>query len=391
MEKKSKIIKWIFKPLAVFIAPALVISVYCATPQKIILPENARYSAYPNGFVRLTGENGAVVDTASVGTHTVTAELFGAMPIKSVQVSVIPQQYVSVSGEAMGVRIYSDGVMVVGVEKGGAARTAGVKKGDIIISVNSEPAKDTETVARMVRENEVNLFELRRGEKLFTAEVRGEQDKDRYSAGIWIRDSTAGIGTMSFCEPETRTFGALGHAICDADTGDIVPLEKGSVSGCRITSVVRGKGGEPGELVGTIGSDIMGRILKNTEMGLYGVLDAAAPGEQLPVATRFQVEEGAAQIMCDIDGEGVKCYEIVIEQAAKNRHNTNKSMVIRVTDKVLLDKTGGIVQGMSGAPIVQHGRFVGAVTHVFVNDPERGYAIFAETMLDMSDCEGTDN
>lgn len=377
--------KWIFKPAAVLLPIILVVSVYCSVPGEIILPENARYSAYPNGFVRLNTGTETGIDTAAVGEQTIWAELFGAVPIKAVQVSVVPERYVTVSGETIGVRLYSDGIMVVEVEKSGAARTSGVKKGDLITKINGKEVQSVEELSSYIGENQTNTLTLLRDAKEHTVELCGRQEGKKYTAGMWIRDSAAGIGTMSFCDPETKAFGALGHAICDADTGEIVPIKSGSVSDCRISAVKAGKSGEPGELVGSIASGVTGSILGNTELGLYGIMNDNIEGTTAPVATRFQVKEGAAELLCDVDGNGVKSYSIEIEQVSKSRAQGNKSMVIRVTDAKLLEQTGGIVQGMSGAPIMQNGRLVGAVTHVFINDPERGYAVFAQSMAEIAD------
>lgn len=363
----------------------LVVSVYCSVPGEIILPENARYSAYPNGFVRLNTGAEAGIDTATLGEQTLRAELFGAVPIKSVQVSVVPERYVTVSGETIGVRLYSDGIMVIDVEKSGAARAAGIKKGDLITQVNGEAATTVEELSACISNNETNTLTVLRDGHERTVELHGIKEKNKYTAGMWIRDSAAGIGTMSFQDPETNSFGALGHAICDSDTGEIVPISRGSVSDCRISAVKAGESGEPGELVGSIGSEITGSIVYNSELGLYGVMNDSIEGITAPVATRFLVKEGEAELWCDVDGAGVKQYNITIEQVSKSRAEGNKSMVIRVTDPALLEQTGGIVQGMSGAPIIQNGRLAGAVTHVFINDPERGYAVFAESMLGMSD------
>ena len=275
--------------------------------------------------------------------------------------------------------------MVIEVEKNGAARAAGIKKGDLITKVNAEAVTTVEELSSYIGKNETNTLTIVRDGRERTAELHGKKEKDRYTAGMWIRDSAAGIGTMSFLDPQTNAFGALGHAICDSDTGEIVPICKGSVSDCRISAVKAGESGEPGELVGSIGSEITGSIIYNTELGLYGIMNESKEGVTVPVATRFLVKEGEAELWCDIDGTGVKQYNIMIEQVSKSRAEGNKSMVIKVTDSELIEQTGGIVQGMSGAPIIQNGRLVGAVTHVFINDPERGYAVFAESMLGMSD------
>lgn len=378
--------KYIFRPAAYLLPVAIVMTVYFTTPDEIILTENAHYSAYPNGFVKLTSVEGeAYVDTETVGVQKMHAELFGAVPIKSVQVSVVPERYVTVSGEAIGVRLYSDGIMVVNVESGSGAKSAGIKKGDVITYINGAPAESVEKLSAQISSAEENTLTVTRNGHERTLTLRGEKDKMGYTAGMWVRDSTAGIGTMSFYDGENNIFGALGHAICDSDTGAIVPLAHGTISSCRIRSVKAGESGEPGELVGSIGSEVTGCVLINSELGLYGLMDEPVQGREAAVATRFLVKEGAAELLCDVDGAGVKSYSVEIEQVSKTKNGGNKSMVIRVTDEELIAVTGGIVQGMSGSPILQNGRLVGAVTHVFINDPRRGYAVFAESMLTLAD------
>ena len=373
--------KWILRIITPLLPCALVSVVYFSVPGEIILPENARYSAYPNGFVRYDNSGEAKISTETLGTSEVRATLFGALPLKTVQVSVVPQQYVNVSGEAIGIRIYAGAVLVIDTEPDGAARRCGLKSGDLITKINNEPITSVEQLGEKIQNKKQNLVTFVRGGKSRTAELVGDEKEKGYTAGMWIRDSAAGIGTMSFCDNETKVFGALGHAICDSDTGDIIPLWRGSVSDCRISAVKAGAKGEPGELMGAIGTDEYGEVRQNSELGLYGILKRDVPGEPIPVATRFLVKEGSAKILCDVDGGGVKAYNIEIEQVSQKRASGNKSMTIRVTDPDLLAKTGGIVQGMSGAPIIQAGKIAGAVTHVFVNDPTRGYGIFIESML----------
>ncbi len=369
--------KNILRSMAMLLPIMIIGAVYMVTPSEIVIPENARYSAYPNGFVRLE----RVVDTTACGKNEVKAELFGAFPIKTVEVSVVPEEYVEVSGEVIGVRIYADGIMVTGVELSGPARAGGVKKGDIIKKINGMTVESTEQVAEILSSQKVNNLSVMRGSEQLELSLRGKGKDGAYSVGMWIRDSAAGIGTLTYVEAD-GSYGALGHAICDADTEKAVPLLKGTLSPCEVSSVKQGKSGEPGELVGTIGKEVIGSVEANSEIGIYGKTDIRDE-KILPVATRFLVKEGRAEIYCDVDGEGVKSYEVNIDRVSNSKKTGNKSMTITVTDSDLLSKTGGIVQGMSGSPIIQNGKLVGAVTHVFVNDPTRGYGIFIENMLDV--------
>ncbi len=368
--------KSILKIVTALLPIAIITSVYAVTPSKIVLPENARYSAFPNGFVRLND----TVDTSAVGECKVQAELFGALPIKTVKVSVVPERYVYVSGEVIGVRIYSDGIMVTDVEKNGAARAGGVKKGDIIKEVNGIAPESTERLCEMISEQMVNTFTIKRGSREIKITLRGKKTEQGYTVGMWVRDSAAGIGTMTYIAPD-GSYGALGHAICDSDTEQIVPVSRGTLSSCKVSAVKAGKKGEPGEIIGSIGSEVSGSVLINSELGIYG---KTVPKENnlLLAATRFLIKEGEAELWCNIDGEGIKSYRINIDRISKSSRADNKGMTITVTDPELLSKTNGIIQGMSGSPIIQNGKIVGAVTHVFVNDPTRGYGIFIENMLE---------
>lgn len=336
--------KKIFRTLCVIFPITVVTAAYFSVPSKITLTENAHYSAYPNGLVRLSAENGAI-NTAAVGVQNVTAELFGAVPIKSVKVSVVPEQYIYASGEVIGVRIYADGVMVVGVERIGGARIAGVKKGDLIKKINGTDAESTEQLSGVLSSQKVNTLTICRNGELFDLTIRGQKGEGGYTVGMWVRDSAAGIGTLTFTT-DNNGFGALGHAICDSDTELLVPLGHGSLSPCKVTSVKAGKSGEPGELSGIISGEVWGNVEKNSDIGLYGTLSQKKSGLYLPIATEFLVKEGDAEILCDVDGTGVKAYKIRIEQISRLNASSNKSMSIRVTDENLLNITGGIVQGM---------------------------------------------
>lgn len=376
-------VKKIFRLLALALPVVLTAIGYFSVPGEIVLPENARYSAYPSGWVRLSSDEGVKISTDAIGTSRIRAELFGAVPIKTVEISVVPQRYVSPSGAAIGVRLYADGVLVVETERGSAARAAGLKKSDVITKLNGENVYNVETLSAAITTQEQNTLTFRRGSIEQSVILRGEKDGQVYRAGMWIRDSAAGIGTMSYIDSDSGTFGALGHAICDADTGDIVPLASGSIADCKITSVRRGTDGEPGELMGSIGKEVFATVEKNCEFGIYGRLLGSTDTQQIPIATRFLVREGPAIVRCDV-GDGIQDYTAEIEQISKSKKPDNKSIVIRITDSRLIARTGGIVQGMSGAPILQNGKLIGALTHVFVNDPTRGYGIFIENMLEES-------
>ena len=203
-----------------------------------------------------------------------------------------------------------------------------------------------------------------------------------YKAGMWVRDSSAGIGTITFYDPQTGMFGGLGHPVCDVDTGEIIPLHSGQVVAVNINGVNKGKSGQPGELIGSFVSNFsIGSILVNNQSGLFGELDYPPnQSSPIPLGYRQDIQEGHATILTTVKGSAPKEYDIEIEKVDLNGSENSKNMVIKITDSELLAKTGGIVQGMSGSPIIQNGKLIGAVTHVFVNDPTKGYGVFADTM-----------
>ena len=300
-------------------------------------------------------------------------------------------------GQCIGIALYTDGIIVVGSQeitgKNKAiqhpALDAGIKPGDVIKAVNGKAVKNiTEFV--LLAEKDMSdpiKITLSRDGKLINTEIKAVYDENdgKYRLGLWLKDSTAGIGTLTYYEKETLVFGALGHAVCEAETGVVMPLGHGDIVKCNINEIKKGKVGIPGELRGSFRADAerLGVIKLNTDRGLFGVLEYALEGKysELPIASCHGVKMGKATILTTLDNE-IKEYDIQIVKVNQNQILSNKGLVIQITDKDLLEKTGGIVQGMSGSPIIQDGKLVGAVTHVLVNDPTRGYGIFIENMLD---------
>ena len=334
-------------------------------------------------------------------SYDVSLKLFGVMPIKSVNVSVVDRPTVIPCGTPFGIKMFTKGVMIVAmtdVECGGKAyrpsADAGLKVGDIVLEANGEEVKSNEHLSSIIsKSNGVGLkFLVQRGDSKLTftvTPVKSDTDST-YKAGIWVRDSSAGIGTATFYDPSTKIFAGLGHAICDVDTGEILPLSSGELVNVSILGITKGKSGTPGELVGTFSSRIsFGNLLANTHAGVFGTSQkspvSAAP---IQVALKQEIKEGKAYILTTLDKNVVEQFEISIEKISLSANNQTKNMIIRVTDENLIKRTGGIVQGMSGSPIIQNGQLVGAVTHVFVNDPTKGYAIFAENMLETVNKQG---
>lgn len=353
---------------------------------------------------RITAETGRPnrqsVQTAAMETGSVyEAELkmMGIIPLKSTKVEIRERQYVIPQGTPFGIKMYTNGVIVVGMsdvdgQNGpvNPAKLAGLKEGDIIISINGKPTNTNEDVADAFESSGGKTVDVlfKRGETEFKVPLSPVLSKveRRYKAGLWVRDSSAGIGTMTYYDPDSGAFGALGHAVCDVDTGEIMPLMTGTVVSATITGLYKGKSGNPGELCGIFHNETdLGTLCINGETGVYGQLSTPCDNSQiLPAAFKQEIVEGPAQILCTIDGDKPCYYDVEVSKVYYNSDSVQKNMIVTITDETLLEKTGGIIQGMSGSPIIQNGMFIGAVTHVFVNNPAQGYGIFAENMLDTS-------
>lgn len=323
--------------------------------------------------------------------------LLDFIPVKNVNVTVTHSKTLIPCGTPFGIKMFTNGVMVVGItdiqsdgKRVNPAAQAGIRVGDIITEANGEKVDANEELSEKIQESQgknITLTILRGEEELVTTLAPIKSDTDgSYKGGVWVRDSTAGIGTVTFYDPETGGFGGLGHGVCDVDTSELMPLGSGEIVPVIISGVVRGEKGSAGELRGYFSSEIpIGILTENNESGVYGLLDyCPSENNALPLAMKQEVKPGPAKILATVDCTGPQYYDIMIESVSYRDDVQTKNLVIRVTDEKLLKVTGGIVQGMSGSPIVQNGMLVGAVTHVFVNDPTRGYGIFAENMVNNS-------
>ncbi len=332
---------------------------------------------------------------ASVGeSYKQTINWLGIFPIKEVSVTIVDSRTVVLGGIPFGIKLYTDGVMVVslsGVQTAGKtvypAKSAGLKVGDSILSINGKSVYTNEEVAALVKESNGKVLKLRvrRNDIIFDITVHPVKSttENCYKAGIWVRDSSAGIGTVTFYDPQTNILAGLGHAVCDIDTGQIIPISSGEIVPARIYGVTKSENGAPGELRGGFEKGSFGPLLKNCGAGVYGSLSSHTMiGQQLEILLKQEVVVGDAKIYTTVDGTKPDWYDARICQIRYRDTLGTKNMVIEITDPRLLSATGGIVQGMSGSPIIQNGKLVGAITHVFVNDPTKGYAIFAENMLE---------
>ena len=346
------------------------------------------------------GSTAAVSGSSETGSANQTLRLFGMLPVKTVRTVASATRTVTVSGAPFGVKMFADGALVVafsdqltalGTEN--PAKEAGLRLGDVIVSAAGQAIHGNEELSMAITSAEGDPIEVvfSRDGVQHTCTLTPVRDRDSgvWRAGVWVRDSSAGIGTLTFVDTEYGTFAGLGHAVSDSDTGADFPLLSGEIVPVTIIGVQKGAAGAPGELQGEFsGAAALGTVSANDATGVYGTLQnpaAAVTGQVMPVAEIQQVAPGPAQILTTIDGTAPQWYDVTIERVNMTAGDPNRNLLIRVTDDRLLSVTGGIVQGMSGSPVVQNGTLVGAVTHVLVNDPTRGYGIFAATMLERAD------
>ena len=338
------------------------------------------------------------LDAQETGSASLTVRLMGLLPLKTIPVSVEEARILVPGGMPVGVAIRTQGVLVVGAsDLGGStkspARESGLQPGDLICEVDGVPVTGSAHLSSLISSGKSVILTVQRKDDLFSLPLTPVIDpRDGvYRLGAWVRDSTAGVGTLSFYDPATNRFGALGHAITDVDTGQVLDVQNGEIVESRIVEIHKGEIGEPGELVGQFGgvSRPLGEIETNGVCGIYGTAYAPLTNplcpDGLPIASRDEIHTGPAQILTTLNDAGPCAYDCEIIRIARQSSSQQRSMLIEITDPELLEKTGGIVQGMSGSPIIQDGKLVGAVTHVLVNDPTKGYGIFIENMLDASE------
>lgn len=321
-------------------------------------------------------------------------KLLGIIPVKTTSIIQSKPKKVSVSGESFGIKLYTDGVIIVGIrdvetDKGkcNPAKEAGLEKGDIIIEINGKKVYSADSVTDILNDNNGKDYKItvkRNGNyKEFLLKPAYSSSQGCYKVGLWVRDSTAGVGTITYYDKSNNTVSALGHPITDVDTNEIMPILDGEAVRATVTKIYKSKAGEAGSLCCEFTNDIIGTLKKNCQSGIYGKYTCTLKNTyEYEVASPNEIVRGPVQILCTIDSGKAKFYNAQISRISYRENKKGKNMVVKITDERLLEKTGGIVQGMSGSPIIQNGKLVGALTHVIVDSPEKGYAIFAQDMVD---------
>lgn len=299
-------------------------------------------------------------------------------------------QQVQLGGELFGIRLFSDGIIVAALsdiytENGSCcpAKEAGIKTGDYVLSANGQTVTSNAALSAALSEGEPVSLTLRRNEKTFDTTVTPVRSGNTFLTGMWVRDSAAGLGTVTYYTADGTAFGALGHGICDADTKSLLPLREGEPAAITVCGIERGRAGSPGRLRGYFsGGKKPGTLTANTPLGIFGVTAKPRENDLIEILPRDEVKTGKVQIVTTIDDQGARLFDAELERVSQNAEQETKTLVLHITDPELLERTGGIVQGMSGSPIIQDGKLAGVVTHVFIDDPTRGYGIFIESMLD---------
>lgn len=383
------------KYLGVIITPMLILGLITffslsSIPEKIYVNEAASTSD-------VVLSDNIFMKNSKIKKDKLQVKLLGFIPVKSVAVSKVNDLEVYPGGTSVGIKLSTKGVLVVGhsdiesvegkVES--PAKNSGIELGDVLIKINGEEIQSSKDLSKKIKNldnSKINVDYIRNG-NIENKEIDLEKENNEYKLGLWVRDSTAGIGTLTFYEKNTSIFGALGHPITDGDTNKPFIVRNGDLLNSSVISVRKGEKGSPGELKGLFVNEkeSLATIEKNTEAGIFGEASADLVNptfnKPLKVGFRNEIKEGAAKIITTIDENGPKMYDIEIVKLLPQEEPGPKSMVIKVTDEELLEKTGGIVQGMSGSPIIQDNKLVGAVTHVLINKPDVGYGIYIEWML----------
>ena len=365
----------------------------------------------PNEITLLSGEKYSIktlygvdtIATSKTGASSsekidVDIQLFGKINLKTISVNILDDIEVVPIGKIIGLKLYTNGVLIVGMSEienienqlERPFENVDIREGDTIIKVNETEIDSIESLQNEVNNSNgesINLTLVRNGTILTSNIIPTQTEENEYKLGLWVRDAATGVGTVTYYEPKSKQFAALGHGITDIDTNKLIDIESGQLVTSNIVSIKKGEAGSPGEIKGSIlNQTTIGNVNKNSIFGIYGQLTNLTSlnidtSKTVKVALRNEIKTGEAKVICNIDGRQTKEYSINIDKIYLDNDSSNKSFIIRVTDKELIDKTGGIIRGLSGAPIIQNGKFIGAITNVLVQNPQIGYGVFADLMI----------
>lgn len=383
----------------------LVILVYASNitqlPSRIFLLNGENIQLKRVFGVEFKRKNKEVQETwqdKNLETTKMDVMLFGNMKVKEIAITTYPRIKVIPTGNLIGLKLYTNGALVIGttevknienkIEK--PYESINIKEGDTILEVDHQEIDSTQTLQKIVNESNGRDIEIKyaRAGETYTANIKpANTAKDEYKLGLWIRDSASGVGTMAFYEPESKKFAALGHGISDGDTGELLDIQTGELVNSKIVSVSKGRKGIPGEIKGSIAKQAtIGTVMQNTNFGIFGSLNENIITNNkysagLEIALRDEIELGEATILSTVNNNDTQEYKVEITSIDSENNSNNKSMQIKITDEKLLNNTGGIICGMSGSPIIQNNKIVGALTNVLVSDPQIGYGVFADIMI----------
>ncbi len=419
-KKKLCFVSFIFLVIGMIVSSPIIIShFYLPREVKLIAGKEhifnfdipLKASIMKSNAITVKGEHNDSIDTDSIslnkplkvsmdeaGKTDVTLSLLGFIPLRTVSIEAVPDREVIPCGKIVGIKVDTKGILVLGVgqfeiEGKTASPCKGIiEPGDMILKCNDIELKAKEDLRDIIETSKKETVKLTilRNKEIKDVIVKPSYSifDNEYKIGLWIRDSTQGIGTLTYIDPKTGNFGALGHGITDTDTKKLMPIREGNIIYTTITHIKKGKKGIPGEISGIIEYDdknIIGEVSNNTPIGIYGKLDKSVietlDHPSIPIAFQDEVHEGKASVLVALTGERPEEYEVFIQKVSKYSNEPAKGMIIKIVDERLLGLTNGIIQGMSGSPILQDGKLIGAVTHVFIQDPTRGYGIFIENMI----------
>lgn len=390
--KKIKIVITILFLLIIY----MYISNVTLIPKQIVLLEGENYKIRTLLGIDVIQTSAVVSENGN--TSQVNLNMFGNT-VKQINVTRLENVEVIPVGKIIGLKLYTNGVLIVGMseienvnhQKERPYENLNIQEGDTILKVNDLEIQTIENLQKEINKSDgknIDLTILKEDGTIETSNIKPVKvSNTEYKLGLWVKDAATGVGTLTYYEPNSKSFAALGHGITDSDTDKLIDIDSGNIVTSKIVSIQKGEQGKPGEIRGSIiNQPTIGKVYKNTEFGIYGELTNLSNikfnySNKLKVALREEIQEGNAKVLCSVDGNETEEYNIKIEKIYKDNNEDNKSMLIEVTDKNLINKTGGIIRGLSGAPIIQNGKFIGAITNVLVNSPTKGYAIFGDIMI----------